>query len=51
MFYNVSKEFCMDFGLVVLSVFYELYKKLLFVVEKYGLILEWRLEMIGVCVS
>ncbi|EMP30184.1 Enhancer of mRNA-decapping protein 3 [Chelonia mydas] len=48
---NTNKEFCTDSGLVVPSVSYELHKKVLSVAEKYGLTLERRLEMTGVCAS
>ncbi|XP_043933135.1 enhancer of mRNA-decapping protein 3 isoform X2 [Protopterus annectens] len=46
-----GKEYCTDSGLVVPSVSYELHKKLLAVAEKYGLTVERRLEMAGVCSS
>lgn len=40
-----------DSGLVVPSITYELHKRLLSVAERYGLSLERRLEMTGVCAS
>lgn len=46
-----GKEYCTDSGLVVPSVSYELYKRLVAVAERYGLSLERRLEMTGVCSS
>lgn len=44
-----GKEYCTDSGLVVPSIPYELYKHLLAAAEHWGLSLERRLEMIGVC--
>ncbi|XP_063045314.1 enhancer of mRNA-decapping protein 3-like [Engraulis encrasicolus] len=44
-----GKEFCTDSGLVVPSVSYELYKRLLQACEKQGLSLERRMEITGVC--
>ncbi|XP_055789073.1 enhancer of mRNA-decapping protein 3 [Salvelinus fontinalis] len=46
-----AKEYCTDSGLVVPSISYELHKRLLSVAERYGLSLERRLEMTGVCAS
>ncbi|XP_042339701.1 enhancer of mRNA-decapping protein 3-like [Plectropomus leopardus] len=46
-----GKEYCTDSGLVVPSVPYDLYKRLLAAAERWGLSLERRLEMIGVCSS
>ncbi|XP_074517741.1 enhancer of mRNA-decapping protein 3-like [Sebastes fasciatus] len=46
-----GKEYCTDSGLVVPSVTYELHKRLLAAAERWGLSLERRLEMIGVCSS
>ncbi|KAM9860971.1 enhancer of mRNA-decapping protein 3-like [Aulostomus maculatus] len=46
-----GKEYCTDSGLVVPSVPYELYKRLLAAAERWGLSLERRLETIGVCSS
>ncbi|XP_037111302.1 enhancer of mRNA-decapping protein 3 isoform X2 [Syngnathus acus] len=46
-----AKEYCTDSGLVVPSIAYELHKRLLSVAERYGLTLERRLEMTGVCAS
>ncbi|XP_049579392.1 enhancer of mRNA-decapping protein 3 isoform X2 [Syngnathus scovelli] len=46
-----AKEYCTDSGLVVPSIVYELHKRLLSVAERYGLTLERRLEMTGVCAS
>lgn len=40
-----------DSGLVVPSISYELHKRLLSMAENYGLSLERRLEMTGVCAS
>ena len=40
-----------DSGLVVPSISYELHKQLVAVAEHYGLSLERRLEMTGVCAS
>ncbi|MEQ2183703.1 enhancer of mRNA decapping [Goodea atripinnis] len=45
------KEYCTDSGLVVPSISYELHKRLLSAAERYGLTLERRLEMTGVCAS
>lgn len=44
-----GKEYCTDSGLVVPSIPYELHKHLLAAAERWGLSLERRLEMIGVC--
>ncbi|CAL9696817.1 unnamed protein product [Knipowitschia caucasica] len=46
-----DKEYCTDSGLVVPSISYELQKRLLTVAERYGLSLDRRLEMTGVCAS
>lgn len=46
-----AKEYSTDSGLVVPSISYELHKRLLTVAESYGLSLERRLEMTGVCAS
>ncbi|XP_062327662.1 enhancer of mRNA-decapping protein 3-like [Osmerus eperlanus] len=46
-----GKEYCTDSGLVVPSISYELHKQLVAVAERYGLSLERRLEMTGVCAS
>ncbi|XP_023285374.1 enhancer of mRNA-decapping protein 3-like isoform X1 [Seriola lalandi dorsalis] len=46
-----GREYCTDSGLVVPSVPYELHKRLLATAEHWGLSLERRLEMIGVCSS
>ncbi|KAM4602553.1 enhancer of mRNA-decapping protein 3-like [Polymixia lowei] len=46
-----GKEYCTDSGLVVPSVTYDLYKRLLAAAEHRGLSLERRLEMTGVCAS
>ncbi|MCI4380221.1 hypothetical protein PGIGA_G00237300 [Pangasianodon gigas] len=46
-----AKEYSTDSGLVVPSISYELHKRLLSVAENYGLSLERRLEMTGVCAS
>ncbi|XP_071344513.1 enhancer of mRNA-decapping protein 3-like [Trachinotus anak] len=46
-----GKEYCTDSGLVVPSVPYELHKRLLAAAEHWGLLLERRLEAIGVCSS
>ncbi|XP_077568309.1 enhancer of mRNA-decapping protein 3 [Stigmatopora nigra] len=46
-----TKEYCTDSGLVVPSITYELHRRLLSVAERYGLTLERRLEMTGVCAS
>ncbi|CAK6958789.1 enhancer of mRNA-decapping protein 3-like [Scomber scombrus] len=46
-----GKDYCTDSGLVVPSVPYELYKRLLAAAERWGLSLERRLETIGVCAS
>ncbi|XP_066558122.1 enhancer of mRNA-decapping protein 3 isoform X1 [Amia ocellicauda] len=46
-----GKEYCTDSGLVVPSVPFEMHKRLISVAERYGLSLERRLEMAGVCAS
>lgn len=46
-----AKEYSTDSGLVVPSISDELHKRLLSVAESYGLSLERRLEMTGVCAS
>ncbi|KAM6961459.1 enhancer of mRNA-decapping protein 3 [Aplochiton taeniatus] len=46
-----AKEYCTDSGLVVPSISYDLHKRLLSLAERYGLSLERRLEMTGVCAS
>ncbi|XP_034430507.1 enhancer of mRNA-decapping protein 3-like [Hippoglossus hippoglossus] len=46
-----GKEYCTDSGLVVPSVTYEFHQHLLATAERWGLTLERRLEMIGVCSS
>ncbi|XP_026150111.1 enhancer of mRNA-decapping protein 3 [Mastacembelus armatus] len=46
-----GKEYCTDSGLVVPSIPYELYKRLLAAAERWGLSLERRMETIGVCSS
>ncbi|XP_069758341.1 early endosome antigen 1-like [Narcine bancroftii] len=46
-----GKEYCTDSGLVVPSISYYLHKRLLAAAERYGLSLERRLEMTGVCAS
>uniref|UniRef100_A0A8D3ADN5 Enhancer of mRNA-decapping protein 3 n=1 Tax=Scophthalmus maximus TaxID=52904 RepID=A0A8D3ADN5_SCOMX len=46
-----GKDYCTDSGLVVPSVSYELHARLLAAAEHWGLTLERRLEMIGVCSS
>ncbi|XP_030649365.1 enhancer of mRNA-decapping protein 3-like [Chanos chanos] len=46
-----GKEYFTDYGLLVPTVPYELYKSLLAAAERHGLTLERRLEMMGVCAS
>lgn len=51
LFWRHSCPFCVDSGLVVPSITYELHKRLLSAAERHGLSLERRLEMTGVCAS